>query len=278
MLFDAEHANLLVIFDCCEAGNLCKSRSPARFEYLAACGPRERTKPAGPESFTRALIWSLKELRNHERGWYPTSELRDKILRAPDFPKTQFPQLAPRIFSPDHIVLAPLSRVLDEDALEQRKKLVENRKKSIPRWYLDLRLEFHERLSDEVFVDTGKALRTLIQESKIKAKRITFIEKHGKSRWPALLTFVTTALRFSKNQIHETSDTQSGPSGNETRPEVLTTLLNNRLLPASSSLRPASPSPLPGRRRQSIRITNGLTTGNGSSMSSLGRYRLTGGP
>jgi hypothetical protein len=276
LLVEAEHANLLVIFDCCDAGNLCKSRSPSRFEYLAACLPGARTKPAGPKSFTRALIWSLKQLRSHARGWYPTSELRDKISEAPDFPEEQYPLLGQRIFSPEYIVLAPLSSVLDASALQRREGLEEHKKQVIHREYLDLRFEFHERITDDVFVETGRALRSLMKESKIQATRITFIEKHGRSRWPALLSVVKAALRFGNYQLHGPSTTQTSPSDIEAEVQVLTSMLTNQRSTIPSSLRSGSPSSHPASRRQSPRIINSVINDFDRPRSVLGRYRMIG--
>jgi hypothetical protein len=274
ILVEAEHANLLVIFDCCEAGSLCKSRSPFRFEYLAACLPGAKTKPAGPKSFTRALIWSLKQLRNHERGWYPTSELRDKISKAPGFPKDQYPLLGQRIFSPDYIVFAPSTGVLDTSALARREGLEDHKKQAIHREYLDLRFEFHERITDEVFVETGRALQSLIQEDRIQATRITFVEKHGRSRWPKVLQTVKAVLRFAKNQQHGPSATQTSSSSSEPEVEVLASLINSQRHITQSRIRPTSPSSIRESRRQPPHMNNSLTGGFEPRLSDLGRYRM----
>jgi hypothetical protein len=254
ILVEAEHANVLVVFDCCDAGNLCKARSPARFEYLAACLPGARTKPAGPKSFTRALIWSLKELRNHDQGWYPTSELRDKITKAPGFPRDQHPMVGQRSFSPEYIVLAPSSSVLDANALQRREGLEEHKKPVIRPKYLDLRFEYHEPITDEVLEETGRALRSLIQESKIQAKRIKFVKKEGGSRWPAVLSKVIAIVRFGR--LLRYSTTQLSPSVSEI--EVLTYSLNEQRATVPSSLRPPNPSSYPGNRRESPHMVNGV--------------------
>lgn len=246
ILFDAEHADILVIFDCCEAGSLCKTRSPMRFEYLAACTAGARTKAAGPKSFTRALIWALKELKNHERGWYSTSELRDKIYRAPNFPKDQNPMIGQRsVSSADYIVLAPSSRVLDDGARQRREGAEVRKRPVIRREYLDLRFEFHESVTDKVFQETGRALRSLIKESHIKAARITFIEKRGGSRWGPILNVVRAAVRLRKRQSTGQYSSHPGFTGIAVQLEPLASLLNSRQAASASNFRRATISSYP---------------------------------
>jgi hypothetical protein len=64
-IITATHADVLVIFDCCEAGSVGGYKSRARrpnFEYITACGEGDYTGIPGEKSFTSALIWSLNEL------------------------------------------------------------------------------------------------------------------------------------------------------------------------------------------------------------------------
>src|SRR5436305_613963 len=62
---ESTEADILVIFDCCQAGTLrhdFRSRPGRCFEFLVACAANETTRIPGPGSFTSALIWALKEL------------------------------------------------------------------------------------------------------------------------------------------------------------------------------------------------------------------------
>jgi hypothetical protein len=238
ILYPTEHADILVIFDCCDAGSLCKGRAPTRFEYLAACHAGARTKPAGPKSFTRALIWSLKQLKSHKRGWYSTSELRDKVYTAPNFPKEQNPTIGQRFYPGDYIVLAPSTRVLTPGALRRRESIEEQKRPPIRREYLDLRFEFHESVTDEVVKETGRVLRSLIKESKIKATRTHFIEKRGGSRWPPILTVVQAAVRLRKRQARGGCHSRSSSTGIAVQVAPLASLLNSQMAASASSLSP----------------------------------------
>ncbi|QDS77662.1 hypothetical protein FKW77_003042 [Venturia effusa] len=89
-------ADIFAIFDCCNAGRLCHTRGPALWEVLGACSENQTTEPPSAESFTRALIWALKELRQKDKCRFSTSELRKKIKEAPGLPKQQQPPLKNR--------------------------------------------------------------------------------------------------------------------------------------------------------------------------------------
>ena len=107
------HADVLQIFDCCYAGNLEPTRGGGRvFEYLAATSANHTTKAPGPHSFTRALIWSLKDLAKSENApcRFSTSELLNKITKdCKDFPSDQKPIMTRRYsHSNDTIILEPL--------------------------------------------------------------------------------------------------------------------------------------------------------------------------
>src|SRR5438034_4531070 len=76
--------DVLVIFDCCHAGSLCRpyrSRHGRCFEFLAACTADKKTRKPGPDSFTSALIWALKELV--EKPFFSSTELQHMITKAP---------------------------------------------------------------------------------------------------------------------------------------------------------------------------------------------------
>lgn len=89
LIHTASRPDIFLIFDCCHAGRLLNMRhKPAWgeriFEFLGATGPNGTTPLPGKESFTSALIWALEELAN-EGACFMSSELLEKILKAPDF-------------------------------------------------------------------------------------------------------------------------------------------------------------------------------------------------
>ncbi|KAL9580866.1 MAG: hypothetical protein Q9203_006132 [Teloschistes exilis] len=85
-LLKAAEADVLEIFDC--------------------------TKVPGANSFTTALIWALKKLKEDMPGGrFTTRDLEKKIKDAPEFPKGQEPQLLDREDNhPGRIILGPLSK------------------------------------------------------------------------------------------------------------------------------------------------------------------------
>lgn len=105
---------MLVIFDCCHAGELERSvRSPfsrRAFEFLAATSAKSTTPSPGPSSFTSALMWSLNHLADSQ-GSFSTQELLRTIAHdAPNFPQDQSPRLCePSPVCLRKIIIAPLS-------------------------------------------------------------------------------------------------------------------------------------------------------------------------
>ncbi|KAM0723110.1 hypothetical protein Q7P37_001310 [Cladosporium fusiforme] len=81
-------ADVLVIFDCCHAGLLFRPayRGPRRsFQYVAARKADQRTKSAGPEPFTSAMIWALKSLAN--RSGFKVTKIVEKFMQHETFPR-----------------------------------------------------------------------------------------------------------------------------------------------------------------------------------------------
>jgi Caspase domain len=194
-LLENTEADVLVIFDCCQAGQLCTYRAPVRFEYLGACAAHQNTPAPGEASFTSALIWALGELRTKDS--FPVSELHQKIKQAPRFPKMQDPALAHRFYpSPDHIVLAPMNpSVLSVDDMKSQSESFNYR----PKEFLDLRLHFPVPLSDEVIIQTAKALSLLITDQRMQADCVSFIRKHTQPNPPELLQI--TSLLMERNKL-----------------------------------------------------------------------------
>jgi hypothetical protein len=179
ILAKAMHADVLAIFDCCDTGSLCHLRAPHKFEFLGACSVDQRTKPAGPHSFTRALIWALQNFKQQrKKKFFTTRELRKKITEAPDFPLDQCPQLGTRKPTSDQIVIAPSSSKLDSQAREVLEKAEASRKPNSE--FLDLRFRFDGPLNKKTIRDTAKVLRTMMLKKKLPVTGITCLEKHSR--------------------------------------------------------------------------------------------------
>ncbi|KAK5683305.1 hypothetical protein LTS10_004836 [Elasticomyces elasticus] len=100
-------ADILLIFDCCHAGQLARpfarnSQSP--YEFLGACSESNGTPRPGPTSFTTALTWALSQLATEDRA-FNTAKLRSKLCEYDHFPKKQIPVLSP-LRPGDHIVIS----------------------------------------------------------------------------------------------------------------------------------------------------------------------------
>ncbi|OCK77316.1 hypothetical protein K432DRAFT_428101 [Lepidopterella palustris CBS 459.81] len=163
-------ADVLIIFDCCEAGAWQQSRSPRRiFEFLGACKQGERTRSPGPSSFTSALIWALKELST--KAAFQTSELRNKIKEYPKFPQ-QDPVLYNRAApSHDHIWITP--PVIDGKEPE----LPDAEYRDARNEYMDLRLYFNRPITETVVINTAQSLSSLIDNRDFSARRIALKRK-----------------------------------------------------------------------------------------------------
>jgi hypothetical protein len=176
ILASAEEADILGIFDCCDAGSLINGRGGSRFEYLGACGSNESTAAAGPSSFTRALIWALKELRGKEKPIFSTSELQKKVFEAPNFPRYQIPVLGQRVAAFDLIMLAPTSLLYGQDPpIEKRSHMHRSQDMS----YLDLRFSFGSQVSDRVLAQFALSLRRLTNHDEVPVNRIDLLQKRG---------------------------------------------------------------------------------------------------
>lgn len=126
-------SDVLVIFDCCNAGEMDRGVRVAEFadrafEFIAAATSHgSTTRKPGTHSFTKALIWAFKQMIHSKPGQqFSTTELVKKISDAPNFPKQQSPELIERVQIPclRKIALAPLDiqpeRVILEGRITER--------------------------------------------------------------------------------------------------------------------------------------------------------------
>lgn len=165
-------SDVLVIFDCCHAGALEKNiRSPFKrraFEYLAATSAQSTTRKPGPESFTTALIWALKDLVARGK-MFTTQELVTRILHAPDFPGDQGPRLSERgAACLRRIALEPLNEERIPEANETQSQEEEVGETDD----LSLRFVFTEYITEEMVTDLAKELKNVISEGGFKATAI----------------------------------------------------------------------------------------------------------
>lgn len=169
-------ADVLVIFDCCYAGDLelaVRSRLPNRaFEFLAATSSNSTTKKPGPDSFTSALIHSLSDLV--KEGSFSTQQLVSRILDAPGFPKDQAPRLHERHHSTRKIFMSALTQESVKGAMEA-KAVAESAPKEEPSQDLLLRFGFgFGTINEKLIRETANFLRTAINCNEIQAKTVSW--------------------------------------------------------------------------------------------------------
>lgn len=169
---------MLVIFDCCHAGELERNVRSAftrrAFEFLAATSAKSTTRKPGPHSFTSALIWSLSHLVEKEKEGFSTQELLRTIQHeAPDFPEHQSPRLSERRpASLRKILLAPLTRESVKKAMENSEIEDDEDHGDEVRQDLLLRFVFSNEITDHTVEEVARHLGRLIREGEIKAKAV----------------------------------------------------------------------------------------------------------
>jgi hypothetical protein len=178
---DAEHilkiakADVLLIFDCCYAGNLlpCNVHPhyPSKsFECIAACGRDKETSRPGETSFTTALIWSLKVLER-DRKPFTTQELRTTIMKAPKFPAKQFVPLIQQDESRDQqLVIAPFTT--DSNTMSPKIAISSRASNEAS---LDLRFWYPNHPDEEEIKKLAHHLRKILEEESISASRIGWL-------------------------------------------------------------------------------------------------------
>ena len=171
-------ADILLIFDCCNAGRLGqKMRAPETsiFEFLGACPPEEETKGPGRDSFTHALTHVLKDFASDRRS-FSTTELKDAIKAYEHFPKDQQPVLAFRGLRPNrvHIVISSKNAAADQASpmLSQAER-VELKNKQ----YLSLRFWFSADSQIDHLESTAEALKSVTHPEDAPWDRVDFIER-----------------------------------------------------------------------------------------------------
>ena len=190
-ILDTTMSDVLVIFDCCHAGNLGRStiqslgpsRWPSRWssrcsEFLAATGASSLTAAPGPKSFTSSLIWALHRLANDNPRGFTTSELRRKITESPHFPRRQVPVLSERNGSASvrHIIVAPLLSG-DPTLKSKSEACAEEQLDNIE--YLDIRFLIDKRLEETDIKRISKAFNDLVRNQDLNIRQAVLLGQYS---------------------------------------------------------------------------------------------------
>jgi hypothetical protein len=198
MIIKRTQGDVLVIFDCCHAGVLAKrtrSTSDRNFEFLAACGSDDLTEMPGENSFTSALIWSLKALVKSKPSFTTQQLLRKINADAPKFPRHQHALIEER--SEDEtscyrkLVLAPLPR--QGEKVEMEPPSEKEKPKLQIKHYLDLRFFYDKPPTKEEILRLSQSLKELIASERITARHIgwlkmTDIVRNAYDQWKRRMT------------------------------------------------------------------------------------------
>ncbi|KAH0557001.1 hypothetical protein GP486_005211 [Trichoglossum hirsutum] len=170
-------ADVLVIFDCCYAGDLGRTWRPnlrsRSFEFIGATSAGATTKVPGKSSFTAALMWALEKLVEDQET-FTTSELVKKTRTAPNFPKAQVPVLTERnAASYFRIQLSKMPAEADSESSPQSVRIFcSDDVQPLEPQYLELRFAFDNKPRDREIISIAGALHSLIQNHELSARRI----------------------------------------------------------------------------------------------------------
>ena len=206
--------DVLVIFDCCDAGSLAALRSSGRaFEYLGACDELSYTHPPGEQSFTSALTWALKNMRSEPS--FTTADLLAKIKTHEKFPAKQNPVLFTRSgFIPENIWISSMRKVaLPTTSRRRSNPAPEFRDDNCH--FVDVRITFSRILADEDGKAVAEMMGPLVRNKKLplNARHVLFLDKGVcKSRrsaienWNRISRHLRATQRFQRPL--STSDTR----------------------------------------------------------------------
>lgn len=174
-------SDVLVVFDCCQAGLLCRSakgelaNSNRIFQYLGACGPGEQTHRGGKHSFTNAMTWALAELAKESA--FPVNQLVNKIREHKDFPQDQLPVLFSGRYNPvsENIHLAPIRSAKASTEMTGRK-----RENAPPiRSVIELRFHFAKEFGEDEIRKSARVLKHCIDERALPCQNMSFIDAYS---------------------------------------------------------------------------------------------------
>ncbi|KAF2877430.1 hypothetical protein BDV95DRAFT_146937 [Massariosphaeria phaeospora] len=215
-LLESAEADVLAILDSCYSSNAHEGyhEENRAYELLAAC-PRDGTTVApGPNSFTTALIKSLKELLNeYENRNFTTTKLLEKLNMNRKIPAQLWDQLDKH---QRHVQLAPL----DKRSLEAKAKSFQTR--APEQAWVKLRFSLEEPQLELVQIENfAHQLVAACERAEIPVRRIDWIKMESASS--TLAGLVTLWRRKSLR------------SNSGSYPEVSRTLKRQNLSDASSA-------------------------------------------
>lgn len=170
-VLDDTQADLLLIFDCCYAGQLAKPSRAAHtriFDFLGATQKDSTALSPGPESFTTALTWALTELAGGKG--FTTSQLQHKIMEAPNFPSnSQLPCFSERGEpSLRRLKIAPLPKAPKAPAVESG----QDQKVLTVEYFLNLQFLFSKCPTEANIEDLTNTLRTLVKDTDLPLQQV----------------------------------------------------------------------------------------------------------
>ena len=220
----ATSSDVLVVFDCCKAGLLCKSaqgghvNTTRTFQFIGACESEQMTKRAGAESFTLAMTWALKRLSGETS--FPVTRLIQEIESHATFPHDrQRPVLFSGRFHPASENIC-LSRMPNQASREKSRTVSNSTTKDITSNGSELRTDLLWLFPDTNIMQSAAMLARLLRRGILGNGAVTYIancslELAVTQRWS---DFVRTARRASRPVDHQRdvarsrSDTQNNSS------------------------------------------------------------------
>ena len=186
------------------------------FEYIAATRAMETTPRPGESSFTAALIYALRCLLDEKKGRrFTTTELMGKIVKAPNFPEDQAPQLSDRLEnSPGgRIMLHPLPRPgSNPQAASCEPPSIDSSRQTI----VTLHFDFGEKPTEEQVKKLGGDLNGIFERESLGVNRVRW----GGMRKSAVDIFSASLKRIRRRSFHRL---RTPVSLSRARPEELRT-------------------------------------------------------
>lgn len=171
--------DVLVIFDCCDAGSLQFRSASRAFEYLGACDKGKYTHRQSERSFTSGMTWALKKLRSEP--FFTTATLRDKIKEWKHFPSGQQPVLFARFDLPEHIWISSMRKDVTPTPKRRRSSTApespELRDENCD--FVDFRVFFNKHLTSEDAKLVANLMSPVVNSRKppLNARHVSVLNK-----------------------------------------------------------------------------------------------------
>ncbi len=224
MLMNHSRGDVLAIMDCCFASNAVRHplEREKTFELLAASHKDQMTPGPGADSFTQALITSLKELTEEvKEGFFSSRHLHEKIAKLrPDAP--------PAIWN----LRREVDRCIRLGRLKDRSHLLKMSTPTPPQAYLSL--QFHlgqKQLTRHQIESLTRELPKSFKTSGVQLQNVLWLGIRPQyKRWHDVVEAYQTWIRSTSSSDRK----RPSPSGAEfERPESRESDLEERGTPAS---------------------------------------------